>query len=34
MDEDEGFTEASDPHLIFRVALFVPSVYPSGYSIL
>lgn len=25
MDEDEGFIEASEPHLIFRVALFVPS---------
>lgn len=25
MDEDEGFVEASEPHLIFRVALFAPS---------
>jgi hypothetical protein len=25
MDEGEGFIEASEPHLIFRVALFVPS---------
>lgn len=25
MDEDEGFIEASEPHLIFRVALFVSS---------
>ena len=24
MDEDEGFIEASEPHLILRVALFVP----------
>lgn len=25
MDENEGFIEASEPHLIFHVALFVPS---------
>lgn len=25
MDEDGGFIEASEPHLIFRVTLFVPS---------
>lgn len=25
MDENEGFIDASEPHLIFRAVLFVPS---------